>query len=81
MPALLEAWPGSPTSIGQNAGQDNGSDAQPAWTGLFLQHRRRLFCRLSPIRCPFSILFSDYYQTHGGWGRIGSDLTFLGFDS
>jgi len=35
MPALLEAWPGSPTSIGQNAGQDNGSDARPARMGLF----------------------------------------------
>jgi hypothetical protein len=35
MPALLEAWPESPTSIGQNAGQDNGSDVRPVWAGLF----------------------------------------------
>jgi hypothetical protein len=35
MSALLEAWPESPTSIGQNAGQDNGSDVRPAWAGLF----------------------------------------------
>jgi hypothetical protein len=35
MPALLEAWPESPTSIGQNAGQDNGSDLRPVWVGLF----------------------------------------------
>jgi hypothetical protein len=35
MPALLDAWPESPTSIGQNAGQDNGSDLRPVWAGLF----------------------------------------------
>jgi hypothetical protein len=35
MSALLEAWPESPTSIGQNAGQDNGSDARPVRMGLF----------------------------------------------
>jgi hypothetical protein len=35
MPALLETWPESPTSIGQNAGQDNGSDLRAEWVGLF----------------------------------------------
>jgi hypothetical protein len=35
MPALLETWPESPTSIGQNAGQDNGSDLRAVWVGLF----------------------------------------------
>ncbi len=35
MSALLEAWPESPTSIGQNAGQHNGSEVRPVRAGLF----------------------------------------------
>jgi hypothetical protein len=56
MPALLEAWPGSPTSIGQNAGQDNGSDAQPARTGLFFTTSPAIILPVEPN--PLSIFDS-----------------------
>ena len=45
----------------------------------FLQHHWLLFCRLHPIHRLVSIPFSDYHQTHGGWGQVRSDLTFSGY--
>jgi hypothetical protein len=48
MPALLEAWPESPTSIGQNAGQDNGSDGRPVRAGLFFTTSRAIILQVVP---------------------------------
>ncbi|SAL23201.1 hypothetical protein AWB69_01615 [Caballeronia udeis] len=48
MSALLEAWPESPTSIGQNAGQDNGSDIRLAWTGLFFTTMPAIILPVAP---------------------------------
>jgi hypothetical protein len=52
MSALLEAWPESPTSIGQNASQDNGSTVRTVRMGLFFT--RSSFIILPVVLSPLS---------------------------